>query len=157
MIFDTFLDQQNGFVFGTNAAGVQYDAQVRDQGEEEDSWDGSWDVQHRRHGDELGRRVPHSAAHAALRSGAADVGRQLLPQHPAHARARVLVVAAARTRSRATVVGRRAARSRAQDAAQLQAAAVCRRLGQPELHAGSGRPTSMATSASTPSSASRRA
>jgi hypothetical protein len=26
MIFDTFRDQQNGFVFGTNAAGVQYDA-----------------------------------------------------------------------------------------------------------------------------------
>jgi hypothetical protein len=44
MIFDTFRDQQNGFVFGTNAAGIQYDAQVRDQGEEEDSWDGSWDV-----------------------------------------------------------------------------------------------------------------
>jgi uncharacterized protein DUF5916/cellulose/xylan binding protein with CBM9 domain len=44
MIFDTFRDQQNGFVFGTNATGVQYDAQVRDQGEEEDSWDGSWDV-----------------------------------------------------------------------------------------------------------------
>ncbi len=44
MIFDTFRDQQNGFVFGTNAAGVQYDAQVRDQGEQEDSWDGSWDV-----------------------------------------------------------------------------------------------------------------
>ena len=33
MIFDTFRDQQNGFVFGTNAAGIQYDAQVRNQGE----------------------------------------------------------------------------------------------------------------------------
>ena len=44
MIFDTFRDQQNGFVFGTNAAGVQYDAQVRDQGDQQDSWDGSWDV-----------------------------------------------------------------------------------------------------------------
>jgi uncharacterized protein DUF5916/cellulose/xylan binding protein with CBM9 domain len=44
MIFDTFRDQQNGFVFGTNAAGVQYDAQVRDQGDEATSWDGSWDV-----------------------------------------------------------------------------------------------------------------
>jgi hypothetical protein len=43
MIFDTFRDQQNGFVFGTNAAGVQFDAQVRDQ-EDEESWDGSWDV-----------------------------------------------------------------------------------------------------------------
>jgi hypothetical protein len=44
LIFDTFHDQQNGFVFGTNAAGVQYDAQVRDQGNADASWDGSWDV-----------------------------------------------------------------------------------------------------------------
>jgi hypothetical protein len=44
MIFDTFHDRQNGFVFGTNATGAQYDAQVRDQGEDEESWDGSWDV-----------------------------------------------------------------------------------------------------------------
>ena len=33
IIFDTFRDQQNGFVFGTNAAGIQYDAQVRGQGD----------------------------------------------------------------------------------------------------------------------------
>src|SRR5262245_44451858 len=45
MIFDTFHDRQNGFVFGTNVAGVQYDAQVRDQGEQERNWDGSWEVQ----------------------------------------------------------------------------------------------------------------
>src|SRR5688572_13023967 len=44
MIFDTFQDKQNGFVFGTNAAGVQYDAQVRFQGNQQASWDGSWDV-----------------------------------------------------------------------------------------------------------------
>src|SRR5687767_1567775 len=44
MIFDTFQDRQNGFVFGTNAAGVQYDAQVRFQGSQQASWDGSWDV-----------------------------------------------------------------------------------------------------------------
>jgi hypothetical protein len=37
-------DQQNGFVFGTNVAGIQYDAQVRDQGDPATSWDGSWDV-----------------------------------------------------------------------------------------------------------------
>ena len=49
MIFDTFHDQQNGFVFGTNAAGIQYDAQVRNQGDPTSSWDGSWEVrtQHR--------------------------------------------------------------------------------------------------------------
>ena len=33
MIFDTYLDRQNGFVFGTNPAGIQYDAQVRDEGQ----------------------------------------------------------------------------------------------------------------------------
>jgi len=47
MIFDTFRDQQNGFVFGTNAAGGQYDAQVRDQGDQASSWDGSWEVRTR--------------------------------------------------------------------------------------------------------------
>ena len=44
IIFDTFRDQQNGFVFGTNAQGVQYDGQVRDQGNTSASWDGSWEV-----------------------------------------------------------------------------------------------------------------
>ncbi len=44
LIFDTFHDRQNGFVFGTNALGVQYDAQVRDQGNPTATWDGSWDV-----------------------------------------------------------------------------------------------------------------
>lgn len=44
IIFDTFRDRQNGFVFGTNAAGVQYDAQVRNQGNQSTSWDGSWEV-----------------------------------------------------------------------------------------------------------------
>lgn len=33
LIFDTFHDRQNGFVFGTNAAGSQYDAQIRNEGE----------------------------------------------------------------------------------------------------------------------------
>ena len=44
MIFDTFHDKQNGFVFGTNVAGVQYDAQVRFEGSQQATWDGSWDV-----------------------------------------------------------------------------------------------------------------
>jgi hypothetical protein len=33
MIFDTYHDRQNGFIFGTNAVGVEYDAQVRSEGE----------------------------------------------------------------------------------------------------------------------------
>jgi hypothetical protein len=32
MVFDTFHDLQNGFVFGTNPAGVEYDAQIRNLG-----------------------------------------------------------------------------------------------------------------------------
>ena len=44
VIFDTFHDLQNGFVFGTNADGIQYDAQVRSQGRPDSSWDGSWEV-----------------------------------------------------------------------------------------------------------------
>jgi len=44
VILDTFADHQNGFVFGTNAEGVQYDAQVRSQGRPASTWDGSWDV-----------------------------------------------------------------------------------------------------------------
>ncbi len=44
IIFDTYRDQQNGFVFGTNAAGIQYDGQVRNQSNTSASWDGSWEV-----------------------------------------------------------------------------------------------------------------
>ena len=98
MIFDTFHDRQNGFVFGTNVAGVQYDAQVRDQGEQEDSWDGSWEVRTSTVTNRLDRRVPDSVAHAALRAGAADLGREFPPQHSAHSRADVLGAARARLR-----------------------------------------------------------
>jgi len=65
MIFDTYHDRQNGFIFGTNSVGVQYDAQVRSAGETlrgapptglgggntggsgagiNTNWDGSWTV-----------------------------------------------------------------------------------------------------------------
>lgn len=57
-IFDTYLDGQNGFVFGTNPAGIEYDAQVTKEGQGmfggrqqsgsgagfNINWDGSWDV-----------------------------------------------------------------------------------------------------------------
>ena len=66
IIFDTYHDQQNGFVFGTTPAGVQYDAQLRGEGSTgggtgggarfgggaragaggglNANWDSSWDV-----------------------------------------------------------------------------------------------------------------
>ena len=33
IIFDTYLDKQNGFVFGTNPAGLEYDGQVTNEGQ----------------------------------------------------------------------------------------------------------------------------
>ena len=33
IIFDTYRDQQNGFVFGTNPAGLEYDGQVTNEGQ----------------------------------------------------------------------------------------------------------------------------
>jgi hypothetical protein len=44
VIFDTFRDRQNGFVFGTTSTGVQYDAQVRNEGAAASNWDASWEV-----------------------------------------------------------------------------------------------------------------
>ncbi|MBM3808404.1 MAG: carbohydrate binding family 9 domain-containing protein [Acidimicrobiia bacterium] len=62
MILDTFRDRQNGFVFGTNAAGVEYDGQVTNEGQGGGglafgrnqsggsgagfniNWDGAWEV-----------------------------------------------------------------------------------------------------------------
>lgn len=63
IIFDTYHDRQNGFIFGTNALGMEYDAQVRNEGETQSSgppslgrtssgsggglnvnWDGAWQV-----------------------------------------------------------------------------------------------------------------
>ncbi|MFQ5982228.1 MAG: ThiF family adenylyltransferase, partial [Woeseiaceae bacterium] len=53
-LIDGFLDKQNGYVFGTNPTGMQYDAQVikeggsgqftRNVGIYDENWDGSWEV-----------------------------------------------------------------------------------------------------------------
>ena len=54
VILDGLHDRQNGFIFGTNPAGVEYDGQVSREGSGGDfgsgsggfnlNWDGSWDV-----------------------------------------------------------------------------------------------------------------
>ncbi|MCZ6601052.1 MAG: DUF5916 domain-containing protein, partial [Acidobacteria bacterium] len=58
VVFDTYHDLQNGFVFGTNPAGQEYDGQLANEGEGGGrgasvggfnlNWDGSWDVAARR-------------------------------------------------------------------------------------------------------------
>ncbi len=62
MVIDTYLDRQNGFVFGTTPAGIEYDGQVSNEGQGGGgggggarqqrgsgggfnlNWDGSWEV-----------------------------------------------------------------------------------------------------------------
>ena len=43
LVLDTYRDAQNGFAFGTNPAGIEYDGQVRG-GSLSTNWDGSWSV-----------------------------------------------------------------------------------------------------------------
>ncbi len=64
LILDTYYDKQNGFVFGTNPVGIEYDAQVTNEGQGSFgrgrgrqrggsgggfnlNWDGSWEVRTR--------------------------------------------------------------------------------------------------------------
>ena len=49
LILDTYRDEQNGFVFGTNPSGMQYDAQFSQAGNSglNKNWDGVWDVRTR--------------------------------------------------------------------------------------------------------------
>lgn len=67
LIIDTFLDRQNGFVFATTPAGIEYDGQVTREGQGGSggqqrqqrgagggfnlNWDGSWDVATSRDGE----------------------------------------------------------------------------------------------------------
>jgi hypothetical protein len=53
VIMDTYLDRQNGFVFGTNPAGIEYDGQVTKEGQQSfgsggggfnRNWDTNWSV-----------------------------------------------------------------------------------------------------------------
>jgi hypothetical protein len=44
VVFDTYHDQQSGFVFGTNPGSIEYDAQVRGESGANTNWDGSWTV-----------------------------------------------------------------------------------------------------------------
>jgi hypothetical protein len=57
IVLDTYRDRQNGFVFGTNPAGLEYDGQVTNEGQGGGdgsslggfnlNWDGSWQVRTR--------------------------------------------------------------------------------------------------------------
>ena len=159
IILDTFLDQQNGFVFGTNPAGIEYDGQVSNEGQGSGrmggggagggsqqqrgsgggfnlNWDGAWQVEARV--TEIGwtaefrHPVPHAALPRRLRP---DLGRQLPAQHPAPQRALVLGAAAAPVQPEPAVARRPAAGPRGAQPGQPQADAVRARRGGPLRHA----------------------
>ncbi len=107
-IFDTFNDNQNAFVFGTNPLGIEYDGQVAREGQTSGitfgggaagtqrggisafnpNWDGDWVVRALGDRARLGSRDGHSAEDPALRHGREpDLGLQRAPQHPPQERA----------------------------------------------------------------------
>ena len=109
MILDTYRDRQNGFVFGTNPAGIEYDGQVTNEGQGGGglapgqmqtsgsgggfniNWDGAWTVKALiDEGGWVGRvrdPVQDPAVPVGDRPG---LGRQLPAQHPAAQRTVVL-------------------------------------------------------------------
>ena len=101
VIFDTFKDGRNGFVFGTNPAGIEYDGQVVEGGSGIFSgmggnnrfrggfstgfnlnWDGAWHVATADRRLRLERRVGDPLPHPPLPlSRRADLGTELPAQH----------------------------------------------------------------------------
>ena len=81
IVIDGLLDRQNGYVFGTNAAGIEYDGQVTKEGAGDDfgsgggafnlNWDGSWVVKARVTED--GWSAEFEIPFATLRYGQGDV------------------------------------------------------------------------------------
>jgi len=80
IFLDSFLDRQNGFVFGTNPAGIEYDAQVTREGSESFgsggggfnlNWDTTWAVKARI--SEIGWSAEMAIPFKSLRYGTGDV------------------------------------------------------------------------------------
>ncbi len=80
VIIDGLLDRQNGFIFGTNAAGIEYDAQITKEGSGDFgsgggafnlNWDGSWTVKSQI--SDYGWSAEFEIPFRTLRYGAGDV------------------------------------------------------------------------------------
>ena len=100
VIFDTYLDRQNGFVFGTNPSGVEFDGQVSNEGQGGGgggrdrqtatvgsgagfnlNWDATWTV--RTYVNEIGWMAEFEIPlrSPALRCQSADLGAQFPAEH----------------------------------------------------------------------------
>ena len=108
VIIDTFKDERNGYQFAVNPAGAKWDAQMSNEGRENNgNWDGVWDVRHARGRRRLVRGDAHSVPHAEVQSGgAADLGHQFPAAAAPAQREQLLVAAAAHPRPLARVDGR---------------------------------------------------
>lgn len=84
VVLDTYHDQQTGFVFGTTPGSVEYDGQVRGEGNANTSWGGSWTVASSQDGEDwyTADADPLFDPPARLRSGA-GVGAEPDTVHPA--------------------------------------------------------------------------
>ena len=107
IILDTFHDERNGYQFATNPAGAKWDAQMANEGRENNAdWDGIWDVATRitETGWYAEIRIPFRTL-KFTRQRTADLGRQLRAQGAAAERGQLLVAAAAHLRYPARVAG----------------------------------------------------
>ena len=143
IIFDTYRDRQNGFVFGTNPAAIEYDGQVTNEGQGGGglgggqrqqsgsgsgfnlNWDAAWEV--RTQIDERGWSAEFAIPFRTLRfpvGRRSDLGRQLPAQHPPPQRARVLGADSAAVQPVSPVAGRHGRGHPDADDPQLQGDAV---------------------------------
>jgi len=71
VLIDGFKDSQNGFIFGTTPAGIEYDAQVTGESVLTTNWDTTWQV--RAQVSEIGWSAEMEIPFKALRYGAGEV------------------------------------------------------------------------------------
>ena len=145
IIFDTYRDRQNGFVFGTNPAGIEYDGQVTNEGQGGGglafgsqmsgsgggfnlNWDGAWRVRTRT--SDIGWTAEFAIPFRTLRFPSntnTDLGRELPAQYPAQERALVLGGHPPAVRLEPRVAGGHAGGPRDAGAANVTRDAVCPR------------------------------
>ena len=108
VVIDTFKDERNGYQFAVNPAGAKWDAQMSNEGRENNSnWDGVWDVGTRIAEDGLVCGDPHPVSHAEVQPlDAADLGHQLPAASAPAQRKQLLGAAAAHPQPVARVDGR---------------------------------------------------
>ena len=107
IVIDTFDDERNGYQFAINPAGAKWDAQMSNEGRENNAnWDGIWDVQTRiaEDGWYAEIRIPFRTLKFSARDHA-DLGHQLPAPAAPTEREQLLVAAAAHSPAVARVDG----------------------------------------------------